>query len=262
MIPGHIPPKTPEGIKPLLYEYAQFNHILIISYQLNWLGGYFQEESVAKHETLLQRYAPFPKIWAIRYNNWVKVQRILGVIPLLSLGGNGIICSNPTVHALTTTLLLLRSHVAACGLRCGSACKESACNAGDPGSSPGLGRSSGEGNGNSLQYSCLKNPMDRGAWWATVQGMANSQTWVPLKARLQPVAHRIDSTGPQGDLYCTRETNFSVWDCSRLMTKKKKKKRPQFSLFFYPHLCYMSLNFLSRSEIYFPTPGIQVGLMI
>ena len=41
VIPGHIPPKTPEGIKPLLYEYAQFNHILIISYQLNWLGGYF-----------------------------------------------------------------------------------------------------------------------------------------------------------------------------------------------------------------------------
>ena len=42
--------------------------------------------------------------------------------------------------------------------------KESACNAGDPGSIPGLGRSSGEGNGNPLQYSCLENPMDGGAW--------------------------------------------------------------------------------------------------
>ena len=40
---------------------------------------------------------------------------------------------------------------------------------GDSGSIPGLGKSSGEGNGNPLQYSCLKNPMDRGAWWATVQ---------------------------------------------------------------------------------------------
>ena len=46
--------------------------------------------------------------------------------------------------------------------------KESACNVGDQGSIPGSGRSSGEGNGNPLQYSCLENPMDKGAWWATV----------------------------------------------------------------------------------------------
>ena len=45
--------------------------------------------------------------------------------------------------------------------------KASAYNVGDPGSIPGLGRSPGEGNGNPLQYSCLENPMDRGAWWAT-----------------------------------------------------------------------------------------------
>ena len=50
--------------------------------------------------------------------------------------------------------------------------KESACNAGDRGSVPGSGRSPGEGNGNALQYSCLGNPMDRGAWWATVHGLA------------------------------------------------------------------------------------------
>ena len=43
-------------------------------------------------------------------------------------------------------------------------------NAGDMGSNPVTGRSPGEGNGNSLQYSCLENPMDRGAWWAVVQG--------------------------------------------------------------------------------------------
>ena len=54
--------------------------------------------------------------------------------------------------------------------------KESACNAEDPGSTPGLGRSPGEGNGNPLQYSCLENPMDKGAWWATVHGVTKSQT--------------------------------------------------------------------------------------
>ena len=50
----------------------------------------------------------------------------------------------------------------------GSDGKVSACNAGDPGSIPGSGRSFGEGNGNPLQYSCLENPMDRGAWQAIV----------------------------------------------------------------------------------------------
>ena len=54
--------------------------------------------------------------------------------------------------------------------------KESAHNAGDLGSTPGLGRSPGEGNGNPLQYSYLENSMDRGAWWAAVHGAAQSQT--------------------------------------------------------------------------------------
>ena len=58
----------------------------------------------------------------------------------------------------------------------GSDGKESACNAGDLGSIPGLGRSPTEGNGNPLQYACLKNPMDRLAWRATVHGVAKSLT--------------------------------------------------------------------------------------
>ena len=61
------------------------------------------------------------------------------------------------------------------GLLCVSDSKESACIEGDPGSIPGLGRSSGERNGNPLQYSGLENPMDRGAWWATVHGVSKSQ---------------------------------------------------------------------------------------
>ena len=58
----------------------------------------------------------------------------------------------------------------------GSDDKEYTCNVGDLGSVPGLGRSPGGGHGNPLQYPCLENPMDRGAWWATVHGVAKSQT--------------------------------------------------------------------------------------
>ena len=58
----------------------------------------------------------------------------------------------------------------------GSDDEEYACKAGDLGLIPGLGRSSGEGHGNPLQYSCLENPMDRGDWQATVCGVAKSWT--------------------------------------------------------------------------------------
>ena len=58
----------------------------------------------------------------------------------------------------------------------GSNDKVSACNAGYQGSIPGLGRFPGEGHGNPLQYSCLENPMDRGAWQAIVYAVAKSQT--------------------------------------------------------------------------------------
>ena len=60
----------------------------------------------------------------------------------------------------------------------GSEGKASACNAGDLGSIPGWRRSPGEGNGNLLQYPCLKNPMDGEAWWATVHAITKS--WIQL----------------------------------------------------------------------------------
>ena len=62
------------------------------------------------------------------------------------------------------------------GFPSGSDSKESACNPGELGWIPGWGRSPGGGHGNPLQYSCLENPGDRGAWWATVHGVAKSQT--------------------------------------------------------------------------------------
>ena len=64
--------------------------------------------------------------------------------------------------------------------------RESACRAGDPGSIPVLGRSPGVGNGNLLQYSCLENLMDRGAWWITVLGVARVQTYLGRKPPPRP----------------------------------------------------------------------------
>ena len=82
------------------------------------------------------------------------------------------------------------------GLPCSSNGKESACNAGDLGLIPGSGRSSGERHGNPQECSCLENPMDRGAWWATVRGIAKSQTWLTntdillIQMKL-PVSHHL-----------------------------------------------------------------------
>ena len=78
----------------------------------------------------------------------------------------------------------------------GSDGKVSAYNVGDLGSIPGSGRSPGEGNGNALQYSCLENPMDGGAWSATVHRVTKNWTWLsdftftfhPLHFRLQAYA--------------------------------------------------------------------------
>ena len=67
-------------------------------------------------------------------------------------------------------------YVAMRGFFIGSVGKESACNAGDAGLIPGSGRFPGVENNNPLQYSCLKNPMDRGTLWATVHGLRDSST--------------------------------------------------------------------------------------
>ena len=79
--------------------------------------------------------------------------------------------------------------------------KESACNAGDAGSIAGLGRSPGGGHGNRLQYSCLQNPMGRGAWQATVHGVTKS--WTPLN----------DSTFAQKAMSPPRH-EMPVWDAN------------------------------------------------
>ena len=69
--------------------------------------------------------------------------------------------------------------------------KESACNARDLGSILGLGRSPGEGHSNPLHYSCLENPMDRGAWRDTVHGVAKSRTQVSHKAHKSTILQYV-----------------------------------------------------------------------
>ena len=95
-----------------------------------------------------------------------------------------------TVSILTSWLLVLPQEVGEMGrdffptpsllwgpvVTGGSDGEEPACDAGDLSSIPGSGRSPGGGHGNPLQYSCMENPMDRGAWRATVHGVAKSQT--------------------------------------------------------------------------------------
>ena len=64
-------------------------------------------------------------------------------------------------------------------------------NAGDPGSVPGSGKSPGEGNGHPLQSSCLENPINRGAWWAAVYGVAGSRTQLSMCARTHTHTHAV-----------------------------------------------------------------------
>ena len=84
-------------------------------------------------------------------------------------------CDTNSLHYPTDLVVALRDGE---GCPVASEVKVSARNAGDLGSIPGSGRFSGEGNGNPLQYSCLENPMDGGAWWATVNGVQRvGQDW-------------------------------------------------------------------------------------
>ena len=87
--------------------------------------------------------------------------------------------------------------------------KESACSAGDLGSIPGLGRSPGEGNGNPLQYSCLENPMDGGAWRATVPGVARVGHDLVTKPPPSPLGDTLGQKIPSGMDYPSK--SFFSW---------------------------------------------------
>ena len=104
-----------------------------------------------------------------------------------------------------------------------SAGKESACNAGALGSVPGLGRSPGGGNGNPRQYSCLENPMHRGAWWAAVivHGVPKTQTRLATKTQERAWSRR-DGSPP-----CRLQVKYT-----QLFQQKSHKPPPEIPLSF------------------------------
>ena len=98
------------------------------------------------------------------------------------------------------------------GFPSGSVGKESACNAGDLGSIPGLGRSPGEGNGNPLQCSCLENSIDRGARQATVHGIAVTHNWETFTFHSQ-LGFPGSASGKESTCQCRRSKRrgFDPW---------------------------------------------------
>ena len=97
--------------------------------------------------------------------------------------------------------------------------KESACNAGDLGSIPGSGRCPGEENGHPLQYSCLENPMDRGAWRATVHGVAR-------------VGHDLATKPPPAGallqrIFSTQGSNPGLPHCKRILYQQSHQESPR-----------------------------------
>ena len=113
--------------------------------------------------TLIVNLSPWLQLGLLNPQN-ISTGRSLSVYLLLSV---------PVVLAYLLNLLLLRLRLM--DFTGSSDGKESACNAGDPGSILGSGKSPGEGNGNPLQYSYLESSMDRGAWRSTVHGVAKSR---------------------------------------------------------------------------------------
>ena len=108
-----------------------------------------------------------------------------------------------------------------------SAGKESTCNAGDLGLIPGLGRSPEEENGNPLQYSCLENPMDGGAWLATVHGVAKSRTRLTESesevAQLCPtLCDPMDCSPPGSSVHGIFQARILEWGATELLYSYRK----------------------------------------
>ena len=140
----------------------------------------------AWHDSLLHvhldLYLSLPKAMALPLGSYFcSIAPLRGTVPGVQEGANyggmtGQIEILKSYYKSEGWIIVMYIIVCEMGFPGGSDGKESACSAGDLGSISGLGRSPVEGNDNPLQYSCLENPMDRGAWQATVHGIAKSQT--------------------------------------------------------------------------------------
>ena len=106
----------------------------------------------------------------------------------------------------------------------GSDGKESTCNMRELCSTPGSGRSPGGDNGNPLQYSCLKNPMDRGTWWSSVHGIAKSRTWLSCSHFIMWPS--ISTSRYQPKRYICPHKNLYVNICSSIIHNSQWESNP------------------------------------
>ena len=116
-----------------------------------------------------------------------------------------------TESNMTEQLTLSLSFYICKGFPSSSVGKECACNAGVPSLIPGLEGSPGEGNSNPLQYSCLRNPMDRGAWQATVHGVTTIGHNLVTKQPPPPLACENDNTTKKQRLFKKKKSTSNIY---------------------------------------------------
>ena len=140
--------------------------------------GIFQARKLEWVAIFCSRVSSWPRVWnriscvasSLLNCKWILYQlshqgsTVLTCLPLKKVQSSGFPLKSQRIFCIFVLFMCCK------GFPSGSVIKNPPANAGDTGSIPGSGRSPGEGNGSPLQFSCLENPMDRGAWWATVQG--------------------------------------------------------------------------------------------
>ena len=145
-----------------LWKQGHWTEVILL--RSEWLENYTVGQAVGRQSGCWKGGRPPPPVWVLK--RWEGPPEL----PTRCLLGH---FRKAAVFLLSCVFCQIIINI---GLSWWLSWKESACNTGDLGSIPGSGRFPGGAHGNPLQHSCLENPIDRGAWWATVHGIAKSQT--------------------------------------------------------------------------------------